>query len=90
MDDGEEGVQVLGIACSQAAPLFEMQKSVFDQVTQPVQLFVVMTWILAVPARRDLRFHALLRGLLDNGIAVIALVRDQMFGFQPLDQAASF
>lgn len=90
LDDGEERGQILGVACCDAAPLLDVQEGVLHQVSQAIEMLVVMALDLAIFARRNLCLHPQLLGLLDDGIAVIALVRDQMFSTQSLDQCASF
>ena len=86
---GEEGRRVFGISSGNAAPPLEMQEGVFDQVAQLVEVFIV--WPLCDPVfpRRDHRVHALGCGLLDNRIAVIAFIGNQVVRRDAVDQAAS-
>ena len=56
---------------------------------QLVQILVVFTHYFAVFAGRNHRFHALMLRLLYNGVAVIPPIRQQVFGSDALDQAAS-
>lgn len=83
---GEERGQVLGVAGGNAAPLLEMQECVFNQVPLAIQVFVEFAWRLAIFARRNLCPHSLCLGLLNNRVAVVALVGDQMLGTQTFDQ----
>ena len=89
MYGGEEGRGVFGVSSGDAAPSFEVEKGVFHQMPQFVEMPVVVALLFAVAARRNLRLHALAGGLLHNGVAVVAFVGDQVFGGKPFDQFAS-
>lgn len=89
MHGGEEGVGAFGVTSGNSAPFFEIAKGVFHQVPQFVEVLIPDARLFAVFARRNLCLHALSRRLLDNGVAVISLVGDQMFGRQALNQPAS-
>lgn len=67
-----------------------MQECVFDQVPLSIEMAVECALNLAVFARRNFRLHALCLSLFNNGIAVIALVGNQMLGAQTGDQVCSF
>jgi len=43
-------------------------------MSQFVEVFIITAFLFAIATRRNLRLHTLLFCLLDNGIAVIALV----------------
>ena len=66
-----------------------MQKGVFDQVPQLVEMFVIFSLLLAVLSRRNLRFHALPMRLINDGVTVIALISEQMIRADALNQLAS-
>ena len=66
-----------------------MTDGIFYQVPQFVEVSVIFPLLFTVFARRNLRLHVLPRGLLDDVIAVVSLVGDQMLGRQPFDQFAS-
>ena len=89
MDGGKEGGRILRVAGGDAAPALEVQKRVFDQMAQLVEVFVVSPPNGAVLLGRDHGLHALLFGLFEDGVAVIAPVRDQIIRIEPFDQAAS-
>lgn len=78
LDGDKEGKEVLGIAGSDAAPLFERKKCFLDEVALPVQMFVIFAPLLSVFSWRDHRLHALRSRLLNDGIAVVALVGNQV------------
>ena len=63
-----------------------MQKCVLNEVVMPVKVFVIASLRLSVFARRDHDAHALSSGLLDDGIAVVALVGQQVLGAEPFNQ----
>ena len=55
----------------------------------PVKVLVITSLRLSVFAGRDHDAHALSGGLLDDGIAVVALVSQQMLGTEPFNQLRS-
>ena len=59
MDCSEEGTGVFGITSSDAAPAFEMEEGVFDEVSKPVKVRVVVTLYFAVFLWGDDGLHAL-------------------------------
>ncbi len=89
MDGGEEGGGVFGVAGRDAAPAFEVRKSIFDQMPQLVQILVIRPLGCAVFLRRDNGVHLLRLRLLEDRIGVIALVGQKMLRRQPLDQLCS-
>ena len=66
-----------------------MEHGVFDQMTQFVEVLVIITLDESVLSGRDHRTHPLSRGLFENGIGVVASVGQKMFGGQAFDQVAS-
>lgn len=86
LDDRSKGGQILGIARCDAAPLLEVQERIFDEVTQAIQVFVEVARRLAVLAGRNLRPHSLVLCLLDNRVAVVAFIGDQVLRAQAFDQ----
>ena len=89
MHCGQERRCALGVSGSNSAPFFQIPKGIFHPVPQFVEVPVICALSFAVLARRNLRLHALPHCLFDDGIAVISLVGDQMFGRQSFDQLAS-
>lgn len=57
-----------------------MQKCVLNEMAVPVEVLVIASLPLSVFAWRDHDAHALSAGLLDDGIAVVALVGQQVLG----------
>ena len=86
MDGGEEGGGIFGVAGRDAAPAFEVQKGVLDEMSQLVQSLVIRPLGYAVFVRRDNGVHLLRFRLLEDRIGVIALVGWKMLRRQPLDQ----
>ena len=66
-----------------------MQKCVLDEMAVPVEVLVIASLLLSVFARRDDHAHALSSGLLNDGIAVVALVGQQVLGAESFDQLRS-
>jgi len=57
-----------------------MQKCVLNEMAVPVKVLAIASLLLSVFTRRDHDAHALSGGLLNDGIAVIALVGQQVLG----------
>ncbi|SDZ04715.1 hypothetical protein SAMN05421755_10929 [Nitrosomonas sp. Nm33] len=89
MDGGEEGSGVFSVSCGNAAPSFQVQEGIFDQVSGLIQIFIIRPLNTTVFLRRDYGLHALSFCLIKNSIAVIVFVRNQLIGMKPLDQVAS-
>jgi hypothetical protein len=66
-----------------------VQECIFNQVTQLVDVFVVLTLLFAVLLGWNLRLHPLIFGLLHDGIRVIAFVSQQMPRAQTFDEFVS-
>ena len=89
MDGGEERSGIFGVSRCDTAPSFEMQKGVFDQVAQCVEVFIIGSLQGSVFTRRNHGRHALFPRLLDNRIAVVAFIGQQIIRFHARDQAIS-
>ena len=66
-----------------------MQECVLNEMAMPLKVLVITSLRLSVFAGRDHDAHALSDGLLDNGIAVVALVGQQVLGTEPFNQLRS-
>jgi hypothetical protein len=66
-----------------------VQERVFYEVTPLMKFFVLFPLYGTVSLGRDDRIHALVSGLIENGVAIIPAIRKQMFGGNAFDQAAS-
>ena len=80
---------MFGIAGGDPAPAFEMQECVLDQMPQFVQVLVVQSLRGSVSSGGNHHGHAPACGLLDDRIAVVAFIGNQMRGRDPVYQAAS-
>lgn len=80
---------MFGVAGGDTAPAFKMQERVLDQMSQLVQFFVVQSLRGSVFSGRNHRSHAPACGLIDDRIAIIAFIGNQMLGRDPFHQAAS-
>jgi len=68
--------------------LFRMQESVFDEVAKFVEFFIIRPLNETVFLGRYDRRHILVRRLINEGIAVVATIRQQRVRAQTFDQAA--
>lgn len=89
MDGRKERRSAFRIASRNSSPSLEMQKGVLHQVPQFVELFVILSLLFPVLSRRNLCLHALLYRLLNNRVAVVPLVRQQILCGHSLDEFAS-
>ena len=89
LDGGEERGRVFGVSGGDAAPALEVQERVFNQMPQLVTVVVVRPLGRAVFARWNHHRPTLACGLIDDRIAIIPFVGNQMFRRDPFNQAAS-
>lgn len=66
-----------------------MQKRVLNEMAVSVEMLVITALLVSVLARRDHDAQALSRGLQGDGIAVVALVGQQVLGAEPFNQEPS-
>jgi hypothetical protein len=62
-----------------------MQKCILNEMAVPVEVLVITSLPLSIFAGWDHDAQALSGGLLDNGIAVVALVGQQVLGAEPFN-----
>src|SRR5271155_644383 len=89
LNGGQERSGVFRVAGGDAPPALEMEKGIFDQMTQFVEIPIVLPLNFTVFSRRYHRRHPLLGRLLKDRVGVITSVGQQMFGCHPLDQGQS-
>lgn len=80
LNGGEEGSGVFCVAGGDSPPALEMEESIFDQMTQFVEIPVIFSLNFAVFSGRYHRRHPLLGCLLKDRVGVITSVGQQMFG----------
>ena len=90
MGSRQERREILGVARGNTSPLLDVQEGVLYQVPMAIQVLVIDTLHLAIPAGRNLHPHALLPGLGNKRITVIPLVCHQVLGLHALNQGDSF
>ena len=89
MNGSKEGSCILGVSCGDAAPAFEMQEGIFDEMAQLIKLLIIFPLKLAVFLWRNDGLHTLVFGLLQDSVAVVAFVREQVIGINSFNQAVS-
>ena len=89
LNDGQIGGGSLGVSSGDASPAFELEHGVLDQMTQFVEVFVIIALHQSMLPGRDHRTHALPRGLFQDGVGVVAPIGQKMVGGQTLDQVSS-
>lgn len=89
MDSSEKRGGIFGVSGGDAAPSFEVQESVFNQMAGFVQVFIIRSLNGTVFLRRNDGLHVLFFGLFQDRIAVIAAISQQIFSIQTFNQAAS-
>ena len=78
----KERRQPFGAARSDAPPLHDVRKCVRDEMALLVEVSMIGTLHFSFLSRRAHRLHALLLGLRDDRIAVVAFVGDEMLGLK--------
>lgn len=79
MHGGKKVVSVFRISGCYCAPAFQVQESVFDEVTKLVNFLIVKALILTVFLRWNNRYHSIFLGKVDNFAAVITSVSEKIF-----------
>ena len=74
MDSGSERSGVFGVACSNTAPPFEKKESIFNEMTEFVEIFAVFPQMFSVLSWWNDRRHVLVNSLEDNRVCIIAPV----------------
>ena len=80
---------MFGVSGSDTTPALEMQECVLDQMPKFVQVFVVQSLRGSVSSGRNHHVHAPACGLIDDRIAVVAFIGNQMRCRDPFQQATS-
>ena len=89
MYSGEEGCRVLGVACGNAAPFFQMQKRILDEMAKTVEILVVFSRLFAVLPGWNHGLHPCSLCLFNEGITVITFIRNQAACIDSFNQFAS-
>ena len=74
----EERSGVFGVSCRDIAPTFQMQKGIFHQMAHVIERFIIRSLNGAIFLRRNHGFHALSLRLPQQGIGIIAPIREQI------------
>jgi len=89
LHDSEVRRGSLGVTGGNAAPAFKAEHGVFDQMTQLIEIFIVVALDESVLFGRDHRSHPLLRRLFQDGVGIVAPVGQKILGRHPFDQRTS-
>lgn len=68
------------IACRDSAPAFQVEKSVFYEVTKLIEVAVVVTLLFPIFSGRNHDVHSHRQRFFDDLAAVVASVRQQILG----------
>ena len=63
-----------GISSSNASPAFQVQKSIFHQMTKPIQVTVILPLLLAISFSRNDDIHSSISGISNDLIGVIPTI----------------
>ena len=89
MYGSDERRSIFRVSRGDTAPSFQMQESVFYQVTQAIKILVVVTLDFAVLLGRYHDVHVLRQCLFDDFIAIVPLVGHQPPGINSVYQGFS-
>lgn len=89
MNRGEKGGGIFGIASGNAPPAFEVKEGIFDEMTQFVEVAIILALMEAVFFGRNDSSHALFCGLQEDGIGIVAAIGQKISGAHALDKSAS-
>jgi hypothetical protein len=88
LHDGQIRGGSLGVPGGDASPAFEVENGVFNQMTQFVEVSVIVALDESVLSGWDYGVHVLSCRLFEDGIGVVTSVGQKMFGPQAFDQVA--
>ena len=71
---GDKSIRGLGIASGNTSPAFQGQEAVFDQMTQFIEIFIIVTLFFTILLRRNHRLHPCRNRIGQDIICVIAPV----------------
>jgi hypothetical protein len=74
VNSSEEGSRIFGIAGGDSAPTLEVQESVFNEMPNLIEIFVILSLDFTILFWRDNDVHSLIDSLIYNGIAVIPTI----------------
>ena len=63
-----------GISSSNASPAFQVQKSIFHQMTKPIQVTVILPLLLAISLSRNDDIHSSISGISNDLLGVIPTI----------------
>ena len=89
VNEGEEGGSSFGVACRDASPAFEVEEGILHQMAQFIEVLVVRALDFAMLARWDHRLEALRLGLRQDGVRIVAAIRDQIVCGKARDERES-
>ena len=78
------------ISSSNASPTFQVQKSIFHQMTKPIQVTVILPLLLAISFSRNDDIHSSISGISNDLIGVIPTIGQQCFRRYSINQVNSF
>ena len=84
MNGREKRSSVLGVSCGNAAPLFQMEKGVFHQMLEFVELFVVLPLMFTISLGRNNTLHLVLLGLVNNRVGIVSAISQKMLSIKTL------
>ncbi len=90
MDSGNKSIGSFCITSGNPPPAFEEKETVLYQMTQFVEIFVVLALLPAILFRRNYGFHTCRNCIGQDIICVIAPICQQDFRADPFNQVDSF
>jgi len=89
MRRSQKGCRILGVPRGNAPPLLQFQKSILNQVPKAVEIFVILPLLNPVFSGWNHNLHARILRQINDFIAVIAFVRNQIACVYPFNKLAS-
>lgn len=89
VNGGKKRGSILSVTSGDGAPAFEMKEGIFDQVAKLIEMAVIFALEAAVSFGRNDGSHSSLGGQSEDGIGVVATIRQKIGGAHSLDKSAS-
>ena len=86
LDGGSERSGIFSVTRSNAAPSFEKQESILNEMAELVEMFVIFPQVFSVFSWWNDRYHFLINRFENDCVRIIASICQKIFRLESLDQ----
>ena len=85
----QKGCRILGVSSGNTTPLLQLEKGILDKMPQRIEIVVILPLLLSILFGRNHYLHTSIPCHIDNFVAVIAFIRNQIVRVYPVNELAS-